>query len=71
MTLKISIFEDFWQKFLFQGDNMKKFLLCLFSFLFISTATLGSGFLFAGCNQTHFEQAGGGFHKMKKKMQVN
>ena len=41
---------------------MKKFLLCLFSFLFISTASIGGGLIFAGCNQTHFEDAvGGGF----------
>lgn len=52
-------------------SNLKKSLLIIFSFLLISTATLGSGFLFAGCNQTHFEDAGGGFRKMKMKMQAN
>ncbi len=40
---------------------MKKFLLCLFSLLFISTASIGGGLIFAGCNQTHFEDTGGGF----------
>ncbi len=52
-------------------SNLKKSLLIIFSFLFISTATLGGGLIFAGCNQTHFEDAGGGIRKMRKKMQAN
>lgn len=50
---------------------MKKFLLCLFSFLFITTATIGSGLIFSGCNQTHSENAGGDLTTYKMKCQRN
>lgn len=49
-------------------SNLKKFLLIMFSFLFISTASIGSGLIFAGCNQTHSEQAGGDLTNRKTKM---
>lgn len=47
---------------------MKKFLLCLFSFLFITTATIGGGLIFSGCNQTHSENAGGGFDNLQNEV---
>ena len=50
---------------------MKKFLLCLFSFLFISTVSIGGGLIFAGCNQTHFEDAGGGFEESQNENDEN
>ena len=47
---------------------MKKFLISLFSILFLLTATVTGGVLLY---ETHFEDAGGGFRKMKMKMQAN
>ena len=36
---------------------MKKFLLCIFSFLFIGTALAGSCFLLAGCDSSYSQQS--------------
>ena len=38
---------------------MKKFLLCLFSFLFIGTALTGSSFLLAGCDSSYSQEENG------------
>ena len=38
---------------------MKKFLLCLFSFLFIGTALAGSCFLLAGCDSSYSQEENG------------
>ncbi len=35
---------------------MKKFLLCIFSFLFIGTALAGSAFLLAGCDYSYSQE---------------
>ena len=43
------------------NKNMKKLLLTLFALLFFSTTLIGGGLIFAGCNETHFEEPGGGF----------
>ena len=39
---------------------MKKFFLCLISFLVITTASVGSGFLLSACDYSYSEHSGGG-----------
>lgn len=39
------------------GDNMKRFLMIIFSFLFISTAFVGGSLLLSGCDSSNVSES--------------